>query len=120
MSSSNGKNDVVMIELDRPRELRYGHKALKNMVSMMGKKLDDIDLENLDLGEIEKVIYCGLISDARKNNESLTLEQMEDLLDEAPTFEHIIEKLTEAFEISFGSFAASAEGNQPPPKKKWG
>ena len=31
-------NDVVIIELDRPRELRYGYKAIKKLVAMTGKK----------------------------------------------------------------------------------
>lgn len=104
------KNDVVMIDLDRSRELRYGHKALKTLLAMTGKEIDQIDMENIDLAEVEKYIYCGLVSDAKANGETLKIEDMEDLLDLAPSFAYIIEKMNAAFKISFGSLG-QAEGN---------
>mgnify|MGYP001354223465 CR=1 FL=1 len=106
-------NDVVIIELDRPRELRYGHKALKKMTAITGVSLDDMDTDKLDLEQIEKIIYCGLLSDARANNETLKLEDMEDLLDQAPHYGHVMEKMQEGFEKAFGS---SFEGNDQPGK----
>lgn len=112
---NKSNNDVVFLELDRPRELRYGHKGLKMLLAMTGKDIDAIDMDNLDLGEIEKYIYCGLQSDAKANGETLTLEQMEDLLDQAPSFNHIIEKMTLAFNISFGNI--NPEGNPEKPEK---
>lgn len=114
--SKNDNNDVVMINLDRPRELRYGHRALKTLVAMTGTKVDDIDVENLDLGEIEKYLYCGLLSDAKANGENLKLEDMEDLLDQAPTFSHIYEQMTKAFNVSFGGFALPQEGAEGNPE----
>lgn len=111
-------NDVVLIELDRPRELRYGHKALKKLLAMTGKTMEDIDPENIDLGEIEKYIYCGLLSDAKENGEKLELEQMEDLLDYAPTFSHIVERMSQAFEVAFSGMGDVTEGNFPTPGKK--
>ncbi|MCP8969725.1 hypothetical protein [Ectobacillus ponti] len=98
------KNDVVIIELDRPRELRYGHKALKKLTALTGKGLDKLDTDNFDLEEIEKVLYCGLLSDAKDNNETLKLEDMEDLLDQAPSYGHIMEKMQAAFNLAFGQF----------------
>lgn len=106
-------NDVVMIELDRKRQLRYGHKALKMLVSMTGKSLEDLESGAMDLEQIEKIIYCGLLSDARENGEALSLNQMEDLLDQAPTFQHIIDRMQQAFASSFGV----AEGNDQVPEK---
>lgn len=103
-------NDVVILELDRPRELRYGHKALKMLTSITGMDIDNIEMESTDLGQIEKVIYCGLLSDAKANGEQLKLEDMEDLLDQAPTFAYIVEKMQEALAVSFGSL--SDMGNQ--------
>ncbi|MEK5415063.1 hypothetical protein [Paenibacillus sp. FSL L8-0708] len=110
--SNNDNNDVVILDLDRPRELRYGHKALKKLVAITGKNIEEIDTENFDLAEIEKYIYCGLLSDATANGEVITLEQMEDLLDQAPSFSHIVEQMTKAFNVSFGALAETAEGNQ--------
>lgn len=114
------RNDVVIINLDRPRELRYGHKALKTLLAMTGKDLESVDLNNLDLGELEKYLYCGLLSDARTNNETLTLEQMEDLLDQAPTWGELLEKMTEALQKAMGSLnnkTALDPNGQTPPKQ---
>lgn len=108
-------NDVVIINLDRPRELRYGHKALKRLTALTGKSLEQLEGENgFDLEDVEKILYCGLLSDARENGENLTLEQMEDLLDHAPSFNHIIEKMQEAFAAAFGP---APEGNEGKPVK---
>ncbi len=95
-------NNVVTIQLDRVRVLRYGHKALKTMLSLTGKSLDGIKMDGFDLNELEKILYCGLLSDARANNESLKLEDMEDLLDEAESIQYIVDKMGEAFEKAFG------------------
>lgn len=95
-------NDVVILELDRPRELRYGYKAIKTLVAMMGKDIENIvGSDEMNLEDIEKVIYCGLLSDARKNGEDLKLEDMEDLLDLKP-LQYTLEKMTEAFTAAFG------------------
>lgn len=83
------KNDIVMINLDRPRMLWFGHKAMKTLGAMTGKKLGDL-LENLELEEfedLETMFYCGLLTDAKKNNETLKMEDMEDLLDYVPFME---------------------------------
>ena len=99
---SKDKNDVVIIELDRPRELRFGHKALKTLGAMTGKDIDaTMDMDNLDLEVLEKIMYCGLLADAKRNNETLKLEDMEDLLD-LVSFKAITSKLQEAFTKSFG------------------
>lgn len=105
------KNDVVIINLDRPRVLWFGHRALKALVALTGKDIDAaMQMDTLDLEELEKIMYCGLLSDAKEHNETLRLEDMEDLLDKAP-FHEIIEKLQQAFNAAFGNFASSAEKN---------
>lgn len=96
-------NDVVTIKLDRVRVLKYGHKALKTMIALTGKSLTDFNMNEFDLNELEKIIYCGLLSDAKANNEVLKLEDMEDLLDEAESFQYVVDKMSEAFEKAFGT-----------------
>ncbi|CEG26012.1 hypothetical protein [Bacillus sp. B-jedd] len=103
MGKNESKNDVVVIQLDRPREVRFGHKALKKLTALTGKDLENFDFDGADLGELEKIMLIGLEYDARKNNEVLKLEDMEDLLDQAPKFSEIMEKMQEAFEAAFGS-----------------
>lgn len=95
-------NDVIILNLDRPRELRFGHKALKTYQAISGVGLDEIGKGGFDLDNIEKLIYCGLLSDGRKNGDTLNLDQMEDLLDEVP-LQDLIDKMTEALNASFGT-----------------
>lgn len=95
-------NDVVIIELDRPRVLKYGYKAIKTLVAMTGKDIEDVvNSEDMNFEDIEKIIYCGLLSDARANNEDLKLDQVEDLLDLKP-LNYSMEKMSEAFTVAFG------------------
>lgn len=95
-------NNVVFIKLDRNRELKYGHKALKTLSAITGKKLAEFSMNDFDLKELEEILFCGLLTDARRNGEKLELSQMEDLLDEAESYQYIITKMQEAFEASFG------------------
>ncbi len=52
---------------------------------MTGKTLVQIDesIENLDPDDIEIHMYCGLMSDTTSKGEKLTLEKVEDILDQA-------------------------------------
>ncbi|WP_424766299.1 hypothetical protein [Paenibacillus sp. sgz302251] len=112
-------NDVVWIKLDRLRELRFGHKAIKKMLALGSKSVEDMEegqeaaatLEMME--EIEEVLFFGLQKDAEDNNETLTLEMMEDLLDRAESFEYVQEKIAEAYAKGMGR----KSGNDPTPVK---
>ena len=101
MSENNDKNTMVVINLDRPRFVRFGHKALKQLGTLTGKKIEQMDENDFDLADLEKVMWCGLQADAREHNEVLKLEQMEDLLDSASSFGEIMEAMNKALEQSF-------------------
>jgi hypothetical protein len=97
------KNDLTLIKLDRPRFVRFGHKALKTLSALTGKSLQELDFENFDLDDVEKILYCGLLSDAKANGEVLKLEDMEDLLDQAESYQEIINTMGEAISKAFGN-----------------
>lgn len=106
------KNDVVIINLDRPRELRFGHKALKTLTALTGKSLEELDLDDkFDMEELEKIFYCGLLSDARENKETLKLEDMEDLLDLAP-MHVLLNSMQMAFSAAFGQMEVDEKNFQ--------
>ena len=92
---------MVVINLDRPRFLRFGHKALKQLGALTGKKLEEMDENDFDLADLEKVIWCGLQADAKEHGEELKLEDMEDLLDQLNSFGEIMEAMNKALEVSF-------------------
>jgi hypothetical protein len=103
------KSDLVVINLDRPRTLKFGYKALKMLTAM------DIDIENMgdsnfEFEDLEKIYYCGLLSDSKEHGEDLKLEDVEDLLDLAP-FKELVEKMQEAFKESFGEVPEVDEKN---------
>ena len=95
------KNTLVVINLDRPRFLRFGHKALKKLGTLTGKTMNGINEDDFDLGELEKVIWCGLLWDSKENGEDLKLEDMEDLLDLAENFNDIVEAMNKALGNAF-------------------
>jgi len=106
---SNNKNDVVIIKLDRDRELRFGHKALKRLTASTGIDLENLMDGKIDFEQVEKIMFYGLEQDAKANGETLTIEQVEDLLDGVP-IDYYLEKMSEAFEKSFAGIGGN-EGN---------
>lgn len=105
-------NDVVTIELDKTRFLRFGHKALKRLLALTGKSMEEMESdEELDFEELEQIFLYGLEGDARDNGETLTLDMMEDILDYAPNMAYLMEKMQEAMANAMGGI----EGNMPAP-----
>jgi hypothetical protein len=96
------KNDIVIINLDRPRQLWFGHKAIKTLGALTGKDFDEME-GDFNLEEVEKIMYCLLLKDAKENGETLKLEDMEDLLDYVP-FGVVVEKMQEAMNKGMGNF----------------
>jgi hypothetical protein len=111
MAKAKNKNTVVIIELDKMRELRFGHKALKTFQAISDVKIEEIGSGGMDFESIEKLIYCGLLSDARKNGEHITLEQVEDWLDDTPNIQYVIDKMTEAMNLAFSGSNEGKEKN---------
>lgn len=112
-------SDVVIIHLDRPRELRFGHKALKLLEELTGMSILDVEdiLANgkMSISLVEKFVYAGLQSDAKKNGETLTLDKVEELLDQAQNYQEIIRAVGRAFMAAFGVTGEVAEGNASQP-----
>lgn len=74
-------NDVVMIELDRPRELKLGHKAMKRFSALTGSSMADMETEIQHYDKLACLMYVMLAVDAEKHGETLTPEQVDDLLE---------------------------------------
>jgi hypothetical protein len=110
--ATKNNNDVVIIELDRPREIRFGHKALKTFQAITDTDIQTLG-QDLTFDLIEKLAYCGMLSDARKNGETLTVEMVEDLLDEHD-IQDTIEKVSLGLSLAFGG----NEKNAPKKGKK--
>lgn len=99
------KNDLVVIILDRPREIRLGHKALKMYQSITGKSMEELARGAFNFEQIEIMLYCGMLADAIKNGEKLTIEIVADLLDEH-SIPDTVSKVSIALDYAFS-------GNEP-------
>ena len=105
------KNRLVILQADRPRVLKASHKALKMISKMLKKSIDEVEIDGADFDVIEKVVYCLALKDAQKNGETLTLEQMEDILDTVETEQEIIDAVADAFSAAFPAKETTAKGN---------
>lgn len=92
-------NDLVIIELDKPRTLKYGIKALKTIEKIFNCKITKLDTTELGTDEIMKIILAGLAWE----DADLTVEKLEDLIDTHTTFGVAINKMTEAIGNAFGT-----------------
>ena len=89
-------NDVVIIDLDKPRTLRLGHKALKRFSALTESALSDLQ-EVLDrYDNLTALIYVML----SEEDPELTPEKLDELLDQVPIKE-ISEKCAAAIQVAF-------------------
>ena len=73
------KNDVVILDLDKPRELRLGHKALKRFSALTGCSMRQMQAETERYDKMALLIYVMLSED----QPDLTPEAVDDLIDRA-------------------------------------
>lgn len=103
-------NTTVTIELDRVRELRFSHRAMKRWSAHTGKSIAELDTSVLSPAEVEVLLYFMLEKDAEDHGETLELAQMEALLDMVP-LGVVYGKLSDAMAAAFPEQAVGA-----PPK----
>jgi hypothetical protein len=89
---------VIMIELDKPRELRLGYKAQLEIESLLDTPFLRINFGNLKLEELTKVIYCSL----KEREESMTTEKLIDLIDEHSDSIEVIKIVDKLVAETFG------------------
>ena len=71
--------EAHVLNLDKPRKLRYGFKALRLIKEKYGKAKTLTDVLSVEIDEIPYFAWIGLVS----GDESLTEEQVEGLIDDA-------------------------------------
>lgn len=104
-------NNVVIINLDKPRELRLTHKVLKRFMAKYKMKMSDFDEAIDDYDKMTDLIYEML----RGEDPELTAARCDELLDALPIME-IVGKTTDAIKAAFqtGDSASSAGGEGNP------
>ena len=109
-------NDVVILELDRPRELRLGHKALKRFSALTNCSMADMEQEIQRYDKLSCLLWVMVTQEQIDHGEDMmTPEQLDDLLDAVP-----IPKLTKlcsmVIEAAFVDEDAEKAGETDPPQ----
>lgn len=89
----------VLIELDRPRNLRLDTNALVKLEEILGRPISALD-DNVGMTEMRAILYAGLIHE----DKSLTLETVGDLMD--GKWEYVSQKTEESIRIAMGNKAS--------------
>lgn len=76
-------NDIVTIELDRPREMHFRHKEMKQLQALYGVDPEQIDTRSMSAKREEQIMHIMLQRDAQNHGQELKLSDMEELLDYA-------------------------------------
>ena len=98
------KNDTVIIELDKPRTLRLGHKAMKRFSALTECSMADMEAAVQRYDKAAVLVYVML----SEEDPELTPAQVDELLDQVP-IKTILTKCSEAIQAAF----ADEDGSQP-------
>lgn len=106
-------NTTVILELDRPRELRCGHKALKQFSAMTGCSMVGVQDEVQYYDKLTLLLYCMLHAD----DPTVTPEQLDDWLDKLPKLKPAIVAVADAVKAAFDDDDdAPGDGVETPPE----
>lgn len=103
------RNDLVIIELDKPRTLRLGHKALKRFSAMNECSMVELEQAVQRYDKLTCLMYIML----SEEDPSLTPEQVDDLLDKK-TLKEISEPCYAAIKAAFADEDAEEASEDPP------
>ena len=103
------RNDVVILDLDRPRCLRLGHKALKRFSALANCSMADMEQAVQRYDKVATLAYVMLSED----DPDLTPEQADSLLDMVP-INRIMEAVSQAIQAAFEDENAEESASDPP------
>ena len=113
------ENDTIMIELDRPRELKLGHKALKRFSALTGCGLNDMEKEIQHYDKLSCLLYVMLAVEAEEHGEELTPAQVDDLLEPVP-IQQLMELAGAAISVAFPADEEQEEQKESDPPEAAG
>lgn len=111
------KNDVILIKLDRPYELRFSNKALKEYSALTQTSMKNFDESLMDFQNQQTAAYILIKQDCQRQGLPIpTPAAVEDLLDQYVTPGRLFYSLSKAGRGSFcrrgddGGNESQAEG----------
>lgn len=101
----------IMINLDRPRKLRFGMGAMVEFEQLTGIKLMELN-DEMSMDICSKILWIML----KQEDKELTLQKTCELIDEyAESITEVITAITKAIEAAFQK--ESGPPNANPPKR---
>ncbi len=88
----------VTVELDKPRQLRYGMNAMVIVEDLLNKKISQINLLDLSFKELRVLAFAGLYHE----DKSLTLDAVGDIIDKYSSTSEMSMKIGEALTLAYG------------------
>jgi hypothetical protein len=88
----------LTIELDKPRQLRYGMNAMVIVEDLLNKKISQVNLLDLSFKELRVLAYAGLYHD----DKTLNLDVVGDLIDQHSSTAEMSIKIGEALTLAYG------------------
>lgn len=86
------------IQLDKPRNIKFGMKAIKTIEAKHKKPISNIDMNNFTMEDTAYFIWAGL----QHEDKDLTPNMVMDLIDEHLTIKEMYDAVTAAMEQAFG------------------
>lgn len=90
-------NDLVIIELDRPRTLKLGHLVMKRFAAATKMPIVEMDTVGTRYDYISEMMYFMLNHD----DPTLSRAKVDELLEQV-SIAYVIKKFNEALEAAFG------------------
>lgn len=114
MKKNPDNNDVVILELDRPRELRLGHKALKRFSALTECSMTDLEYEIQYYEKMTLLIWVMVTEEQiAMGEEMMSQEQLDALLDKLPLYK-VTAAAANAIKAAFEDPDAESEPGDPP------
>lgn len=86
----------VLIELDKPRNIRLNTNALVKVEEVTGRPISSFLPGTVGMRDIRAFLWAGLLHEDRE----LTLYETGQLMDRAPDYDYVEDKVTEAIRIA--------------------
>jgi len=88
----------VILQLDKPRRLRFGINALIVVEELTGKSITEFNFNSMSMKDIRAIIYAGLAGE----DDTLNPKIVADLIDEYSSISEVSEALGKAMDNTFG------------------
>jgi hypothetical protein len=105
----------VVIDLDKPRKLRFGTGAFREVEGILDRSIFKINWGNLGITEVSTLLYAGL----KWEDNDITMGQVDEILDERlDDIRNIENTLAEAVMAAFPKINSTIKNVKTPAAKK--